>query len=48
MNSKVMIKGIATYHPEKLVTNEPYFKHHEERGKDVRHLYEDVYGRSKR
>lgn len=48
MLSKVMIKGIAVYHPDDCVSNEKYFKHFEKQGKDIRHLYEDVYGREYR
>lgn len=48
MLSKVMIKGITIYHPETRVSNEMYFKHFADQGKDIKHLYEDVYGREYR
>ena len=45
---KIKIVGIAFYHPEKVVTNDYYIRHFEKRGKNVKHLLEDIYGREKR
>ncbi|SET22786.1 3-oxoacyl-[acyl-carrier-protein] synthase III C-terminal domain-containing protein [[Clostridium] polysaccharolyticum] len=48
MNSNVQIKQIAVYHPEKILDNEYYYEHYKKQGKDVKKLFEDVYGRDKR
>lgn len=48
MNNYVRIREIAVHHAEKVVGNDVYLKHFEESGKDVRKLFEEVYGRDKR
>lgn len=48
MNNYVSISGIAVYHPEKVLTNEYFIEHFKKKGKEVKHLLEDVYGRERR
>lgn len=48
MNNYIRISGIAVYHPEKVLTNDFFIEHFQQKGKDVRHLLEDVYGRERR
>jgi 3-oxoacyl-[acyl-carrier-protein] synthase III len=47
MATSVVIKDVATYHPEKVVNNEFYQKHFEKQGKDITNLL-DAFGRKNR
>lgn len=44
----IKIKNIEVYHGSKIVGNDYYIDHFKKRGKDVRHLIEDVMGRKNR
>lgn len=48
MRGKIIIEGIAYYHPKKKVTNDFFYQHFNEQGKDVTHLFEDILGRKER
>lgn len=51
MKANVLIKEIATYHPENKVSNEFFLEHFSKQGKnkeDLRHFIEDIMGRKTR
>lgn len=44
----IKIKDIEVYHGKNKVKNEKYVKYLEKQGKDVKHFFEDVFGRNSR
>lgn len=48
MRMGIQMEGIAHYHPVNRVKNDYYIKYYEEKGKEVRYLFETVYGRDQR
>lgn len=48
MHIRIRIQGIAHYHPVNRVKNDYYIQYYKEKGKDMQHLFEDVYGRKLR